>query len=258
MHNQIRRCLSLLCAIAFAALWASPARAQMDQKEKPPLYTYVAEWSVPRAQWPGMDRSDKGMKTTMDKLVADGTIVGYGSFKTVVHQEGHPTHGSWFQAMSMGNLMKALTAIMATPENSNPAFSTSKHWDVILESTQYGFQSGTFENSYLRVGTWIVKPGSGDTVKEALKSYIVPSMEKLLADGAIHGYQVDEEAIHTGDPGMIDVAILTNGADGLDKYYAALEEAGKKSPLSGIAFDQGVDESGHRDVLALVPSFTHK
>ncbi|MGH9684768.1 MAG: hypothetical protein ACRD4S_14295 [Candidatus Acidiferrales bacterium] len=258
MSNRIQRCLLAVCAIAFAVLWASPTRAQMNQTAKPTLYTYVAEWSVPRAQWPVMEKSDTSMKAAMDKLVADGTIVGYGSFKTVVHQEGHPTHGSWFQAMSMGNLMKALAAVMATPEDNNPALAASKHSDFILDSTQYGFQSGTFENSYLRVGTWIVKPGSGETIKEALKNYIVPSLEKLLADGSIRGYQVDEEAIHTEDPGMIDVAILTNGADGLDKYYAALAEAGKKSPLSGIAFDQGVDESGHRDILALVPSFTRK
>jgi hypothetical protein len=42
----------------------------------------------------------------MKKAMAEGAIVSYGSFAVINHQEGAPTHGSWFTATSMANLMK--------------------------------------------------------------------------------------------------------------------------------------------------------
>ena len=32
----------------------------------------------------------------MDKMVANGDILEYGYFANLIHQEGEPTHGSWF------------------------------------------------------------------------------------------------------------------------------------------------------------------
>lgn len=123
----------------------------------------------------------------MDKLVADGTIVGYGSYITAVHQVDQSTHRSWFQAMSMANLMKALERVMAGAAGS-PVLSASKHWGFIFQSKQYGYHASTLEGSYLRVSTWTVKPGMGQAVENVEKNYMVPLLDKLLADGAIHTY----------------------------------------------------------------------
>ena len=88
-----------------------PARAQMQDQGKPPIYTYVSQWAVPRAQWPEMTKINQDEKPLMDKLMADGTITSYGDFTNLIHQEGEATHGSWFTATSEGNLMKALEGL---------------------------------------------------------------------------------------------------------------------------------------------------
>lgn len=248
----------LVCAAALVSLGAMPSAAQDKMQEKPPLYTYVAQWVTPRAQWPDMGKQQADTKQVMDKLIADGTIVSYGGFHAVVHTEEGSTHGSWFSATSMANLLKALAQLMGTSAASGPALDASKHWDMILSSTQYNGHSGTFENSYLRVGSWVVKPGEGDTVEKFEKEVMVPMLEKLLADGAIHNYQIDEESIHTGNPGTVSIAVITNGAEGLDKFYAALDAMGKANGFADMAFGNAVDEASHRDFLMLVPSYTHK
>lgn len=258
MMHRISQVLMLVCAAALISLGAMPSQAQDNTQEKPVLYTYVAQWATPRAQWPDMEKQQANGKELMEKLMADGTIVSYGAFRTMVHTEAGSTHGSWFSATSMANLLKADSLITASSAGTGPALDASKHWDLILSSTQYNGHSGTFENSYLRVGTWTVKPEGGQAVTTFLKDMMVPMLEKLLADGAIHNYQIDEESVHTSNPGNINVAIITNGAEGLDKFNAAVDAMEKSNGLATAAFGQAVDEAGHRDLLALVPSYTHK
>ncbi|MGH9714948.1 MAG: hypothetical protein ACRD5M_16765 [Candidatus Acidiferrales bacterium] len=253
MHKGLLKFVCVLALTTMATIWASPVRAQMmDDKEKPPVYTYVAEWAVPRASWPAYEKSIPGTKALMDKLVADGTIVGYGWFKTLVHQEGQPTHGDWFSATSNASLMKALAAIMAQgASDGDKVLAESKHWDYVVVSRQYGNHAGTFENSYLRVSSYKIKVGEGETFDKVAKAYIVPRLEKLLADGAIHFYSIDREIIHTGDPAEVDIVVITNGADGLDKFYASLEAAAKANPTGSPAFGSVTDGSAHRDSLSL-------
>jgi hypothetical protein len=260
MQNRLWKFLSVSCALALALLWAIPTWAQsnMEEKEKPAMYTYVAEWNAPRADWPAIDKINASEKDLLTKLVADGTLVGFGWYSTTAHQVEASTQGSWFSAMSMANLMKALDAIKAQPGAQNDVLGRAKHWDFILQSRHYAYHTGSFENSYLRVASWKVKPRSGETFENAVNHYIIPLLDKLLADGAIHGYQVDREAIHSQDPGNVFVALVTNGADGLDKFYAGLEAAEKANPLGGPAFGSSVDDSAHRDYLAFVPYMAHK
>lgn len=260
MHRGFSTILIAVALAAIAALAPSPTRAQASSdKEKPAMYTYVSEWAVARGDWAAYEKTTAGDKPLFDKLIADGTIVAYGTFKNLVHQEGAPTHGDWWTATSMANLMKALSALMtqsSTPD-ANKVLGNAKHWDFVITSRNYGYHPGTYENTYLRVGQFKAKAGEGEAMEKALKSYIVPTLEKMLADGAIHFYSVDHEAVHTGDPGAIDIAIITNGADGLDKFTAALEAAGKASPTGPMAFGSTSDSSAHRDILALT-SATYK
>jgi hypothetical protein len=254
MHRGFSKFVLALALTAIAAPWASPTRAQAtDDKEKAPVYTYVSQWAVPRADWATYEKGISATKQLMDKLVADGTLVDYGWFKNLVHQEGTPTHGDWFSATSVGNVMKALNALMAQGATAGPdkSLNESRHWDYLLVSRQYGKHSGTFENSYLRVGSYKAKHGESETVEKALNSYIIPRLEKLLADGAIHFYAVSREAIHTDDPAEFDVVVITNGAAGLDKFYESLDAAAKANPTGGPAFASATEGSAHRDSLSV-------
>jgi hypothetical protein len=89
------------------------------------------------------------------------------------------------------------------------------------------------------------------------KSLIVPLLEKLLASGAIHEYEIDTEAIHTEAPGTFWIFYIAADAGGLDKVNAALRDTLKASPLAGPAFDSLVDLKEHRDYL-LQTSATYK
>src|SRR3954470_18257145 len=98
-------CCLILC---LAAAIVAPAQAQQPAAQtasKPPMYTYVASWSVPRAQWADMDKIADQDRPVLDKLVADGALTGYGAYTNLIHQEGEPTHGTWFTATSEGKLL---------------------------------------------------------------------------------------------------------------------------------------------------------
>lgn len=81
---------------------------------------------------------------------------------------------------------------------------------------------------------------------------MVAILEKLLSDGAIHSYSIDEEVVHSEDPGTTFVALVANGAEGLDKFNAAIDEGAKNNPAMLAAYGTLIDSHGHRDVLAHV------
>jgi hypothetical protein len=258
MRRRIAGVLFVLCSLVVVTLSARTTRAQSATDEKPVLYTYVSEWAVPRQMWADYQKLEAGENDAMGKLVADSTIVSFGSFSVLNHQEGSPTHGSWFSANSLANLMKVLEGLRSGPDATGPVYSSSKHWDLILETHNYGAHSGNFKNGYLRVGTWKYKAGAEDPDGKIMKTTMVAMLDKLVADGALHSYQIDEEVVHSTDPGLFHIAIIANGAEGLDKFHAALDENRKKNPAAMAGFGSLLDTQGHRDFLAHVDFATHK
>ena len=248
----------LLCALALASLCANRTWAQSQSAEKPPLYTYVSEWTVPRAMWADYQKIEATDNDSLKKAVADGTLISFGSYAVLNHQEGNPTHGTWFSASSMANILKVLEGIRTAPAATAAPLAAAKHWDYILSSRDYNSHSGTFTNGYLRVGNWRAKAGSSDPDGKIMKATMVALLEKLLADGALHGYQIDEEIVHSADPGAFFVAIITNGPEGIDKFNTALNEAEKNNPAGWAGFGSTIDPAGHRDTLARVSTMIHK
>jgi hypothetical protein len=250
--------LLVLCALTLLPLSANQASAQSPSAEKAPLYTYVSEWTIPRAMWADYLKLEAEDNDAMKKAVADGTLVAFGSFAVLNHQEGSPTHGSWFSATSMASILKVLEGLRTAPAAVAPPFAAAKHWDYIMESRDYNAHSGTFANGYLRVGNWRAKAGSSDPDGKILKSTMVALLEKLLADGALHAYQIDEETVHSADPGAFWVAIVANGPEGIDKFNTALDESEKNNPAGWAGFGSTIDPAGHRDTLARVSTMMHK
>jgi hypothetical protein len=255
MPSKMLKPFVLAVALLATSAGSFSARAQgsSDEKEKPPIYTYVAQWDVARPDWPTFEKYDAAQKPAFEKLMADGTIIGYGFFKMAAHSVDGPNHGSWWTATSMANLLKVLSVVATQPipPDIEKIEAASKHFDLILTSRHYAATAGSFANGYLRVATYRSKPGQGETVDKVISSYIVPMLERLVADGSLHSYSVDREAIHSDDPSAVDIAIVTNNADGLDKFMAALEANGKANPTGGPAFGAATESSAHRDFLAI-------
>jgi hypothetical protein len=257
MHKRSLLTLLLVLLGSMLATPTSSVSAQSASTEKPALFTYVSLFAVPRAQWSDFEKAEMSDEAEMKKLAADGTIVGWGSFVRVAHQEGEPTHGDWFSATSQANLMKGLEALIGTGTAKDPVYMNTKHWDEIYESRDYNMQSGTFTNAYLRVGFFKYKEGS-DHATEITRASFVKLLDGMVADGSLHGYHIDRQAVHTRDANSFAIVLFTNGAEGLDKFGNAVDNMAKKDPAGTAGFESNIDEKGHMDELYRVPSMTSK
>jgi hypothetical protein len=250
--------LSAMAVLALLLLCGMPTRAQ-EMNQKSPIYTYVSEWSIPRAQWPEMEKQ-QAPTATLDKLVADGTLIGYGFFTTAAHEPHGPTHGDWISGTSLGSLFKALDAMRAAGGGAAaPIFAASEwHRDYVMVSRTYNAHSGSFTNGMLRVIQVDVKPGEEDSWNDTVQRYIVPLYEQLLANGTLHSYQVDFQWNHTDTTGRRYVVVIASSADALDKVTAAAGEMFSKNPAIGAALLSSSVTDSRRDYLAYVTAMKHK
>jgi hypothetical protein len=253
MSTKLGRVFAGLCALAIAAALGAPARAQMSEvKEKPPMYSYISNWAIPRAQWAEMEKNSAADQKTLDKALASGTVVAYGNDVSLIHTPEGATHDQWWSAMSMAALLNVLDQFYKSGTTTTPVLvSATKHWDSFYVSRYYNWHPGSWKNVYTHVGSYKLKPDAPDDAVETLsKNLAVPLLEKLLADGTIHEYEIDTQAIHTQAPGTFLIVYIAASAEGLDKVNTALQDALKASPLNGSAFGSMTDSSAHRDELA--------
>jgi hypothetical protein len=251
MNKKYSRVLSGLCAIALLAMGTSALRAQgMEVKEKPRLYTYFANWQIPRPRWGDMDKAAAADQKVLDAAVSSGTLVAYGDDSIVVHQSEGPTHDNWWQAMSMAGVLDVLETLSkgAPP----PVLATAtKHSDSLFVSRFYNWKAGTYKGAYTHTAYYKLKADApNDAVEEISKNFIVPLMEKLLADGAIVEYEVDVEAIHSESPDGFWVDYICPTSAGLDKATDALGASMKANPMAGPALGSMMDFTVHRDYLS--------
>ncbi len=247
----------LFLVLAITAV--TPLFAQAPPAGKPPLYLYTAEWAVPRAQWSDINKVSDADKPLLDKLVADGTLTGYGSWDNLLHQEGQPTHGTWFAASSEGKLLKALEAIYAQPSLvGSPVQAASKHWDGLLVETVYGGKSGS-SGGYLTWSTWQFKPGEMKNYMEQVKKLFVPVLDKLVADGTITSYGELTEDYHTsGKLGMLYEYFTVPDAASLDKANDALEAVFNANPTFAESMRNMTTPDGHSDHLTHLRYMSNK
>jgi hypothetical protein len=245
--------LALIAFALIAAISAIAAYGQMAEvKEKPRMYTYVADWVIPRSQWGEMEKVSATIQPDFDKAVADGTLVGYGDDTALVHHEDGNTNDTWWSSMSMAGLIKVLEQVRKTANPTAPPLSTAtKHWDNVYVSRYYNWKKGSWKGLYTYESAYKLKADApDDAVDQLSKNLVVPILEKMLADGTIVEYEIDTQAVHTEAPGMFYIVYIGATADALDKVNAAIREALKANPLSGPAFASMVEFPQHRDELA--------
>lgn len=247
---NIRPAKTLAFLIAFATLLAcaAPSFAQ----DKPPMYTYVGNWSIPRAQWGEMEKSAAADQGILDKALANGTLVGFGSDVSLVHTADGFTHDDWWSSMSMAGLVHVLDQFYASGNSTTSVLASStKHTDQVFVSRCYNRKAGSWKTAYTHGGYYKFKPDApSDATEMMCKQFIEPLMEKMLADGTIVEYELDTEAIHTESPDAFYIFYIAATPEGLDKVNAALREMSKANPLRGPAFEALTDYTAHRDMLA--------
>jgi len=249
-----RKLVTLFCGLGVVGAFimgTSPLHAQSAEvKEKPAMYSYVADWQIPRAKWAEFEKPSPASDKLLSQALSSGALVGYGADRVEVHSADGPTHDSFWSAMSLSGVLDMLDSLSKGPPD--PLLQSAiKHWDGIYVSHFYNWKSGTYKDVYTHTSYYKLKDSAPDDEVETMsKHFVVPLLEKLLADGSIIEYEVDEEAIHTESPAGFWIDYITPNSAGLDKVNAALGEALKSNTFAGPAFGAVTDSEAHRDYLS--------
>src|SRR5271170_5962279 len=157
MAKRVLQGVLLLCVALVLASGGRPALAQANPADQA-VYTYVAVWGTPRAQFVDIEKFYKDARPTLDKLVTNGTLVGWGNARAWVHDESGFTHANWITATSFANIARALDAVRAAlPQPA--AFAGSKHEDLFLRATIHGEKPGARGTGMLWVAHYELRPG---------------------------------------------------------------------------------------------------
>jgi hypothetical protein len=244
-NRKLWATFSGLTVLVLSAVWAVPAGAQTTEvKAKPPMYSYIAVWNIPRDQWGAKENQAAAARKILDRAIADGTIVAYGF-------DENPLHDTFWLAMSQAALQsvrdefqKAGIAVVPSSAGAAPPPVS------ILVSRYYNWRAITCKNAYVHVGIYKIKPDAPpDAVGALSKNIFAPPLEKMLAEGAIFEWETDTYANPKDAPGTFLIAYLSATKEGLDKAQNAVQETLKSRPLKGPGFDSLVDVSASRDVV---------
>jgi hypothetical protein len=255
MSKRFAFFMAVLCA---AMILPAVASAQAE----PPMYTFVAEWAVPRDKWDDFNAGwEKNSKPILERMSANGTLVGWGAFNAVIHLDGEITHGTWFAANSIGAIERVREELIKQP---NPAMaSTTKHRDYLLRSIARGGRTAGPASGYLWVSSSVVQPGKGQDWRAHWDKYSKAVYDQLVKDGTITWYTVDAEQVHTEASGLRFVVYVTPNADGVDKVNAAFAAANQKRSEEerraiGSALGDMTVAGAHRDFFAKVSLYWNK
>ena len=191
-----RRGLWVVAGLLLIAM-ATPVMAQTEVKEKAPVYVYICEWSIPRAQWGEMEKSEATDQSMLQSAMSAGTIIGYGFDTNLVHQPDGPTHDDWWAATSMAGILNMLDQFQKAGSSGTPVLaSATEHSDSIDISRYYNWKPGTYKGAYTHGAMYKLKADAPEDAVDILaKSFIVPLMEKMMSEGAIVEYDLDTQAI---------------------------------------------------------------
>lgn len=240
----------LVAGLAASGLARIAVAETPEAKEKPPLYTYVANWEYPRASWPQVEKGGDVTARTLAHRLDAGQLQGFGSDAAIIHTEHGMTHDTFFSGLSLAAVLGALDDLEKANAAPPVAATATRHWDSLYISRHYNWRAGTWKGAYARWSSYTLKPDAApETVDLLARTFFVPMFEKLLAEGAIVEYEIDVETVHTQSMANFGLLFIAPTAEGLDKVNVALSEAGRATPLAGVTLGASVDSGLHRDEL---------
>jgi hypothetical protein len=247
-------------AVCVLLLLGSLARAQ---PQEPAYYTFVAEWAIERTQWGEfISNFERNSRPVLERMLADGTIAGWGAFETVVHLDGEPTHGIWWVSRTIAGIERT-RAEMIRQAQSPALLSARMHRDYFLSSALHKARAGSGSGGYLYVSSYLVQPGKGQQWRQLWDKYQQPVLDELLASGVLVFYGIDTEYVHTADPGLRFVVVGSASAEAEDRIAAAFAAAaGKRSAEENraisAAFGEVLQAGTHRDFFVRLIAWAHK
>src|SRR5713101_6773801 len=100
--RSIGRSGVVLFVVVMFVCSAPAALSQMEQAH--PVYIYVSQFQVPRASWAQYaEDTEKTVNPILERLMADGAILGWANTETLVHTPEGMTHSTaWFSTSLVG------------------------------------------------------------------------------------------------------------------------------------------------------------
>ncbi len=234
-------------------LLALPAMAQ-----EAPVYTYVAHWNVPRAQWAEFTAfGEDDVRPVLERMLADGTIVAWANFATEVHVENGITHGVLWSATSIAGIERALAELTKLP-SVPAAVGAAKHSDLLLRSLIHRGGTAGPTSGYVWVFHGQVQPGRGGEWRDLWEQYFKPVYDELLDNGTILAYHFAVEYVHTQNSRRRFIWYVAPNAEALEKVNAALAGVFQNNPTLRAAHGRVTVRSEHRDYFARYLNYAHK
>jgi hypothetical protein len=253
MLKLIAGMLVLALAI-FAVPIASP---QTDQAQ--PVYTYVSQFQVPRANWAQYaEDTEKTFVPVVERMLADGSIVSWSTFETLVHTPEGYTHGAAWSSTSIAGLTRVLDEVRKSGPRPGQVAAT-RHEDYLMQSTLYRAGSGKGTSGYLRVLCSQTQPGKPDDYATALKKYLWPTFEEQFKKGVATYVGLDQQYVNNAAPSLRCLVITYPNAESMDKWATAVNATlGKMSQADREAFFATTVPDSRRDFMARVTHYAQK
>jgi hypothetical protein len=251
---MLKRIAGLLL-IVLAVMLVPAALPQMEPT--PIVYTYVSQFQIPRANWAQYSEdTEKTFVPVAEKMLADGNIVSWSTFETVVHTPDGYTHGAAWSSNTIAGLMKVLDEVRKSGPRPGQIAAT-KHEDYLMQTTMYHAGSGT--PTYLRVVCQNAKTDKPGEYAAALKKYLVPTFDEQIKKGAATFYALDEQYVNNTAPSVRCLVIDYPNAEGMDKWATAVNATlGRMSAADRAEFFGSTVADSRRDIMARITHSGHK
>ncbi len=251
--------MGLFVVVLLAAVIAVPiALPQMEQAQT--VYTYVSQFQIPRANWPQYaEDTEKTFVPIAEKLLADGTLIGWSTSENIVHTPEGYTHGAAWSSNSIAGLTRVLDEMRKA--GPRPAqIAATKHEDLLLQSTMYhAASSGSGTSGYLRGVCGLAQAGKAGDYAATLKKYLWPTFEDQVKKGAATSFALEEQYVNSGPPSTRCLVIAYPNEEGMDKWATAINATlGKMSQADREALFGAVVPDSRRDFMLRITHYAHK
>jgi len=246
-----------LLVVVLAIGSAPVALSQMEQG--PTVYTFVSQFQIPRAGWAQYSEdTEKSFVPVADKLMADGTIVGYATFENLVHTPEGYTHGASWSSTSIAGLTKVLDEIRKSGPRPGQIAAT-KHEDLLMSSNMQHAATVSGGSGYLRVVCSMAKADNPEGYAATLKKYLGSTFDEQFKKGVATSYGLDSQYVNTGAPSERCLVITYPNAESMDKWASAINATlGKMNAADRAEFNGATVADSRRDLLMRITHYAHK
>ncbi|HSB14807.1 MAG TPA: hypothetical protein VLE22_10125 [Bryobacteraceae bacterium] len=256
-----------VCLVVFALLVA----ACLPGQEPKPLIV-VASFKVHPAK---ADEWVAGVKKiyvpALEKQFADGAILAYGLDEDFLHSAGKPNFEAWYVVQDYAALEKVDNALDAAASEHKESMGQMMDAVDFDHHSDYVFRTVIGNHKMLPAGAkpyWHfsrvqVQPGKSEEFRKGFEKYVKPTYDELVSSGAICGYDLDVEEVHSMEPGWHWTGICLPNLAAMDKVDAAFDEVIKKrgpeeQAAVMTAYRELVVAGSHRDSVSVSRIFASK